>query len=266
MKSLVVILMGLLSVAAIPKIFGESRKETITVMVIDTGIASHPKLNDWVDRDDSKNYKDEHGHGTHVTGIIIYGNKAYRKGKFIEDDKLCPEVRIISCKYYFNGDALGESVKCMKKAVELGVQYVNFSGGGKDFSDEEYQVYKQFSESGGTAVVAAGNESADLMYEKYYPASYAFVEGFDMRQRHALIPNTNQKKYVPLRIYPVQNVDRKGEMVPSSNYHPLAISEMGHSVFSTTRDGNYGFMTGTSQAAPQLLHLLLKQRCSEINK
>lgn len=258
--------MGLLSMAAIPTMFGPAKKETITVMVIDTGIASHPMLNDWVDRSDTPDYTDAHGHGTHVTGIIIYGNSAYRKGKYDPSDKLCPEVRIISCRYYFNGDGLGESVKCMKKANELKVEYVNFSGGGSDFSDEEYNVYKTFSENGGTAVVAAGNQSADLMHEKYYPASYAFLEGFSPRQRSILIPNTHQKKYIPLRIYPVQNVNRKGEMVPSSNYHPLAISEMGHNVLSTTRDGNYGFMTGTSQAAPQLLHLLLKQRCSEINK
>lgn len=220
----------------------------IRVMVIDTGIGDHRSLNRFVQNDGSDHYIDRKGHGTHVAGIILYGNRSNAQLGMDTKDQVCENVKLFSCKYYdptkiFESN-IDSSIRCVRLAIELKIDVINYSGGGESFSKEEYLAYTDFIKTDGLVVAAAGNDKNSLEQTMYYPASYAFD------QNHLL-------KNVAV----VQNRCSNGELCESSNRHPAAMTEDGEKVFSTLPDNQYGYLTGTSQAAPEYLHKLLKLKC-----
>lgn len=257
---------GIVKKYKMPVVLLQKSKE-VRVMVIDTGIGSHYKLTDNVEYDKSDNYVDTRFHGTHVAGIIIYGGTMTKSPAY--SDKLCKNVRIISCKYTDPlkpyDDTTRAEIECVKLATKLKMDYINFSGGGTDFSSEEYDAYREFTSQGGIAVTAAGNKGSNLDSTPFYPASYGSEFGFDKNQR--LERNRDgTKRYVPLKIYVVQNINATGVLGTNSNYSDLALRADGQNVISTfPKNNKFGIMTGTSQAVPQILHTILKQRCKEFN-
>lgn len=241
----------------------------VWVMIIDTGISPHDKLRPNVQYDSSENYIDNHGHGTHIAGIVMYGNHLVSGQTLTGEDPVCPNVKIFSCKNYeiknsAQNNLLAE-ISCVKLATKMKVDYINYSGGGGDFSNSEYLAYREFLASGGVAVVAAGNEQSNLSDHPYYPASYALASGFTKYQKDMKKPD-GSKVYTPISIISVQNVNSKGEHVLSSNTHPLSYTEIGTDVVSTLPKNGYGTMTGTSQSTAEFTHLLLKQKCKELKK
>lgn len=300
-----------------PSIGKTKYPDEVRVMVIDTGVDyEHPMLNKFIDfmglNLDPESYKDHHGHGTHVTGIILYGNEMYahpttdqygfKHHGFNSYDEVCRSVHILSCKYFDptnkSNDNLKHTVECVRKAIEMKVDVINYSGGGTEPNENEYNAFKDFIATGGTVVVAAGNEHESLVKKPYYPASYAIFpdkpyDDYTDNEKHieqltarlkfarpslrgawvelAQTELTNRlayKKFLdemkPLeRLYVVENLDNEGKVIRSSNYHPLAYKEVGLSIFSTLPGGNFGLMTGTSQSTPALLHKMLKQKCLE---
>lgn len=232
--------------------------EPIKVMIIDTGIAQHPWLKGIVQYDESSNYKDEYGHGTHVAGIVAFGNNIPSDR---DSDRLCSRVQIYSCAYY-NGNSQGEenirgTIECIQKAIDQKMDYINYSGGGVLNSNGEYEAYKKFTEQGGTVVVAAGNESMDLRLFPYYPASYKFDKTTTLYNGRQVVRKGLQNFFI------AEAVDKSGKLHSKSNHHPEALKERGVDILSTLQDGQFGYMTGTSQAAPGLLHTILKQKCEQ---
>jgi subtilisin family serine protease len=229
--------------------------EEIRVMVIDTGIDEHPKLKGHVQFEKTEEYIDRNGHGTHVTGILIYGNKMLdEKGNFDASDELCKNVKIYSCKYfdsYSELNALNQGVKCIEKAIEMKIDYINYSGGGGEFSQSEYDALKKFTATGGKAYVAAGNERWNLSKTPYYPASYGLSYG-NFEQLSGVIP--------------VANIQLNGKLASSSNFAPHLAAAVGVNILSTLPDSSYGFMTGTSQATPAVLHTVLRRKCEQLNR
>ncbi len=268
MKQLILILLILLAGVVSNADVERVRKEPkyIKVMVIDTGIGLNSKLIDSVQYDDSGDYIDNHGHGTHVAGIVLYGNKVMGPSTNL-NNPLCPEVKIYSCKYYdpkaTGNNNLKKSIDCVNKANKEKMDYINYSGGGPDFSKEEFLAYKRFTNRGGIAVVSAGNEKASLEDEHYFPASYSY----DLTLIQNELGQPPKKVLIKglKNMYVVENENRQGKLAASSNRFPLAQRSLGESVYSTLPDNKFGLMTGTSQSTPGILHFLLKQRCNEIN-
>lgn len=229
----------------------------IWVMVIDTGIGQHDRLKKNVQYVQTPDYVDTHGHGTHITGIVLYGNKIKDAGSFA--DLVCPNVKVFACKYYdpkqSGQNNLKRSIECVKTATKMNMDFINYSGGGTEFSAEEHEAYERYAQSGGTAVVAAGNERSNLNDQPYYPAMYGF-RSFQI----------GTKLFPQIRLFSVQNLGDNSELLPSSNSYPLALKERGDQIYSTLPNNAFGHMTGTSQATAQVTHLLLKQRCKEIAK
>ena len=217
-------------------ICGVAKATTLKVAVIDTGFDTHsvwtgegfkkmgltaPKLcpdAPYNMVEDNKDVKDNHGHGTHIAGLIAKGN---------ENTDYCLYIM----KYYDpkkpNSDNLKNSIKAYKKAIELGVDIINYSGGGTERSNEECQLMKQALDKGIKIFAAAGNERTNLdstFANKYYPAM------------------------CDTRIVVVENVDKNGQPVPSSNYASWATKEQGSNILSLLPDNQAGYMTGTSQA------------------
>ena len=92
-------------------------KETITVAVLDTGIAPHPDFGrriigfrDFINK--KIHYYDDSGHGTHVCGILA-GDGSLSKGKYMG---IAPDVRLVVGKIL---DKNGEgSVENMLEGIE----------------------------------------------------------------------------------------------------------------------------------------------------
>lgn len=160
--------------------------------------------------------QDDNGHGTHIAGLVAQ----YAKGS-----KFC----LVIYKYYIDKDPIGShntdrEVLAFNKAIVDGDKYINFSGGGEEYSAPEFKVIKEHPEV--TFVVAAGNDGVDLTSpsNNFYPASYHLTN-----------------------VISVGNMTEEAVPSKNSNYAPWLVWEIGVKVLSTI-PGGMGTMTGTSMA------------------
>lgn len=169
---------------------------------------------------------DNHGHGTHIAGII--GAEAENK-KGISG--ISPEVSLMILKYYDpkvpNNDNLKNTILSIKYAVKMGAHIINYSGGGTDFSQEEHDAIAEAERKGILFVAAAGNERSNSDQFHYYPADYKLKN-----------------------IISVTAIDPTTEVLSSSNYgvETVDIAAPGQNILSALPNNTYGLMTGTSQA------------------
>ncbi len=213
------------------------KKKDIVVAVIDTGIdPEHPFLKKNIHvlqgHESLLNYgidfskgrtavnkpNDDHGHGTHVAGIV--------KSVF-------PKVQILTLKYYnknANGqDNLNSTIEALDYAVNMGVDVINYSGGGPEPDRRELEILKKAEEKGILVVAAAGNEESNIDNKDnaYYPASYGL-------KNIITVTAHNQSK----------------QILSSSNYgkRTVDISAPGYRIKSALPHSRSGYLTGTSQA------------------
>lgn len=213
------------------------KKKDIVVAVVDTGIDPvHPFLekNIFVEQgrvdetnfgvDFSKDKKgrgapiDQHGHGTHVSGII---------------KSIYPEVKILALKYYnptASGiDNLNSTVEALRYAVDNNVDVINYSGGGPEAAVEELRILKEAERKGILVVAAAGNEESNIDDKKkaYFPASYGLKN-----------------------IITVTAHDEDLKILSSSNFGRASVDIFapGYRIKSSLQNGRAGYLTGTSQA------------------
>ncbi len=169
---------------------------------------------------------DNHGHGTHVAGIV-----GAEGGNGIGISGVSPHVSLMVLKYYDPkaraNDNLNNTVRAIRYAVQMGAHIINYSGGGTDFSKDENAAVKAAQQKGILFVAAAGNERSNSDISHYYPADYDFDN-----------------------IISVTAINPNAEVLASSNYgaSSVHIAAPGEGIFSTLPDGKYGLMTGTSQA------------------
>lgn len=170
--------------------------------------------------------KDNHGHGTHVAGIV-----GAEGGNGIGISGVAPKVSLMVLKYYDpkaqNNNNLANTIKAIKYANRMGAHIINYSGGGLDFSRAEYNAVKEARDKGILFVAAAGNERSNSDVHKYYPADYNLDN-----------------------IISVTALDPSAKVLNSSNYgkNTVHIAAPGENIFSTLPGNSYGKMTGTSQA------------------
>lgn len=220
------------------------KKRDVVVAVVDTGIdPKHPFLkNNLIVRKgklSKTNYGgdfsvskvsftgtpiDTHGHGTHVAGIV---------------KSIFPEVKILALKYYnprgSGQDNLTATIRALRYAVNVGVDIINYSGGGPEPAAAELNVLKEAERKGILVVAASGNEHSniDIPKNRYYPASY----------------NLNN-------IISVTAHNQSLQVLASSNYgkKSVDIAAPGYRIRSAipgtraSQIGTAGYMTGTSQA------------------
>ncbi len=232
----------------------KQRSKKIVVAVIDTGIdLNHPDLknvlwrnhkeipNNGIDDDGNgfvddyhgwnfvkhnHDLKDNHGHGTHIAGII--GAEA---SNGIGISGVADNVEIMVLKYYDDEVAqtnnLHTTIEAIRYATEMGADIINYSGGGDSFSNAEYQVIEEARRKGIIVVAAAGNEHANANTFPFYPASYNHDN-----------------------IISVTAIDKKIRILETSNFglKTVDIAAPGEDIYSTKPDNSYETMSGTSQA------------------
>ncbi|MCD8083876.1 MAG: S8 family serine peptidase [Clostridiales bacterium] len=237
----------------------------VVVAVIDTGIDfSHPELTGaaWVNEDeipgdgidnDGNGYIDdvngwnffsntnqifvgsEDSHGTHAAGTIA----AERGSLGIAGIADSSHVKIMSLKALGTESGLGEEravIEAIRYAEANGASICNLSFGTKTYYPELEQVMR---DSQMLFVVAAGNGDSNgigINIDEYpdYPSSYDLDN-----------------------IISVANLMFDGNLHESSDYgvKTVDIAAPGTYIVSTTAGGGYGYMTGTSMAAPMVTGL-----------
>lgn len=218
----------------------------IVVAIIDTGIdANHPDLKNnlwknpkagkagfkgdihgWNFVENNSDLTDNHGHGTHIAGII-----GAEGGNGIGISGVAPRVSLMILKYYdpkarYNNN-LTNTIRAIHYAIDNGANIINYSGGGLEYSQEEHDAIVDAQKKGILFIAASGNEYSNSDLKHYYPADY----GLD-------------------NIISVTAISPEVQVLPSSNFgmKTVNIAAPGKNIFSTLPGNKYGTMTGTSQA------------------
>jgi len=247
------------------------------VAVIDTGLdTSHPALKDslWTNIgesgfdkngrnksnnqiDDDKNgyvddvhgwnfaknnsdIRDDHGHGTHVSGLIAAHSDQF--------SGVARGAKIMILKYFdpkapASGNLMN-SVRAIKYASLMGAHLINYSGGGMEPFEPERLALLEVAKKEILVVAAAGNEQTNSDLIQFYPASYKLKN-----------------------IISVAAIGPQGARVPSSNWGPqgVHISAPGENILSTYPGQKMVEMTGTSQATALVTAVLCHLRESRHN-
>ena len=197
----------------------------------------------WNFANNNSNLQDDHGHGTHIAGLIAGDSKDF-KG-------IAPGTKIMILKYYDakapGGGNLMNTVRAIRYALLMGATIINYSGGGPEPYPLEKQALEEAAKKNVLVVAAAGNESTDSDLIGFYPASY------------------NLKN-----ILSVMAVGPDLKRVPSSNWGPqnVKVAAPGEQILSLLPNDQMGYMTGTSQATAIItgLAVLLKEKRPELKK
>lgn len=230
---------------------GADPVKPVVVAIIDTGIdldafkdqlwTNHFEKWDGVDSDgngliddvhgynfagDNHRIEDNHGHGTHVAGIIRQQLKL-REALGLRGRP----VQFMILKYFDPGvpasATMQASLRAFRYAVDHGADIINYSGGGGVPSAEEEQILIEAARRNILLVAAAGNEGTNSDEHPFFPAGYGTAN-----------------------IVSVGATDDSLSPVASSNFgrHTVDITATGSQVLSTLPSGRKGRMTGTSQA------------------
>jgi hypothetical protein len=203
---------------------------TPVVAVVDTGVdGTHPDLDDvLVQGTDITTHTsptvptDEHGHGTHVAGIIAaeVDNGVGVEG-LLSRVRVMP-VRVLGADGTGSSDVVAEGVMW---AVDHGADVVNLSLGGGG-ADPVLQAAVEYAEAHGVTVVAAMGNEYETGNVTSYPAAYPSV----------------------LAVGATDEVDARA---PFSQTGPhIDVVAPGVNVLSTYLDSGYAWMSGTSMATP----------------
>lgn len=229
--------------------------KSVIVAVLDTGIdLTHPDLEAdiWTNPDpgqdgygddihgwnfvsENNNPSDDYGHGTHVSGIIgAVGNNGIGVSGVNWSVSVMP-LKICEPE----GCYLSAEIAALEYAVEHGAKVANASfGGAGDSSKPEEEAIEAAGKAGLLFVAAAGNQASSNDVLPFYPASY---------------PLSN--------IISVAATTSSDTLASFSNYGATSVQlgAPGENTLSTlpttgplSSSTGYGYLSGTSMAAPQV--------------
>lgn len=203
-------------------------KDKATNGIDDDGDGFIDDVHGWNFVANSNDLTDNHGHGTHIAGIIG------AKGNGFGVTGVAPNVSLMILKYYDpkspGANNLKNTIQAIRYAIKKGAKIINYSGGGTEYSAEEYAAVKEAEKQGILFVAAAGNErsNTDETGKHYYPADYELSNIISVTA-----VNEKEMKVLPSSNYGVRTVD---------------IAAPGDQILSSLPGNQVGKMTGTSQA------------------
>lgn len=200
-------------------------KDYITVAVLDTGLyQAHPDLTgktvsgyNTISSSDSTN--DDNGHGTHVSGIISAGANNGTGIAGVATRSLIMPVKVA------DSSGIGCTINLSKGivwAADHGAMVINISMAGPNYDRLLQSAVDYAYNKGVTVVAAAGNGNSS---KPYYPAALNHVIA-------------------------VSAIGKSVSKAPFSNYgNYVDLAAPGADIYSTTSDGKFGYMSGTSMAS-----------------
>jgi hypothetical protein len=166
------------------------------------------------------NPMDENGHGTYIAGIL-----AAETNNIIGIAGTAPKIKILNLRA-FDPSGYGEEddvAAAILYAVQMGVKVINMSFGDTQFSYVLKDVIKYAYNKGVVLVASSGNDGSN---EPHYPSGYSEV---------ICVGNSTIEDYV----------------ASSSNYgSTLDLVAPGTDILTTSKDGGYATVSGTSASAP----------------
>jgi hypothetical protein len=232
---------------------------TVRVAVIDTDVDStHPDLagqvlngyntmdvNSYGQRYSETDASDDHGHGTHVTGIIT---ATCDNGVGIQGVSGTVDVEILPIKA-LNDAGRGSTynvVNAIYYAADYGADIINLSLGSSYPSDLEREAVNYALNKNCLIIAAAGNDSTNVSTQ--YPASYdgvIAVASVDRDESRSYFSNYGNGL----------DLSAPGGNIISTIPKAIAMSEMagGKTVYGNDIDGYYVSWSGTSMAAPHVV-------------
>ena len=243
--------------------------ESITIAVIDTGVDyNHPDLsaNMWVNTqeipgnnidDDNNGFvddihgasvvsesfshsgdpNDDHGHGTHVAGIIAATGANGEGGVGVAYNS---KIMAIKAAQYSGTLTTADIAEGIYYAVDNGADIINMSFGGYGRSQvEEDALSTAYSQA--VLVAAAGNDArpndAACRGAPMYPGAHAWVLGV---MAHTELPNAKGDYLAGFSNW---------DCTPSNGLE-YELMAPGAKIWSTLPDSSYSAWSGTSMAAP----------------
>ena len=203
----------------------------VKIGIIDSGIANHSDLAiaggvSFV----GQSYDDDHGHGTHVAGIV----GAKHNGVGVAG--IAPNAEIYAIKS-IKSDGFGDVVDVLKGidwAIENQMDIINLSFGDLEYSDALYEGVVKATNRGILIVAASGNEgnASGTGNTLNYPARYE-------------------------EVISVAAVNRQLNRAEFSGTGPTNdFAAPGVDIYSTYLNGQYATYNGTSMAAPHIAGVL----------
>jgi hypothetical protein len=181
----------------------------------------------WNFANGNNNTLDGNSHGTHVAGTIAAVNNGFGATGVAYNSRIMP-VKVLSDSGSGSYSGVAQGIRY---AVDNGADVINMSLGGGS-TDSAVQSALQYASSRGVIVVmAAGNEGAA---QPGYPASSATSWGLAV----GAVDSSNQMASFSNRA--------------GSNSSMMYVTAPGVQVYSTLPNGGYGFLNGTSMAAPHV--------------
>jgi len=220
--------------AEAPAAWGYATGQGVLIAVLDTGIdLDHPDLVEKVltdvDRDfvnDDDEADDDHGHGTHVSGIAA---AATNNGTGVAG--LGWEAMLLPLKV-LRADGVGQEddlAAAIRWAADNGADVINMSLGGPSACPAIVQEAADYAYGKGVVLVAAaGNHGGNVPNAEMFPANCKHVLG-------------------------VAATDQGDAVANYSNYGShVSVAAPGSSIYSTLVNDRYGSMSGTSMATPNV--------------
>jgi hypothetical protein len=189
---------------------------------------------------DDTNPMDEDNHGSHCAGTIgAVGDNG------IGVVGVAWNVRIMALRFMgVGGGYTSDAIDCLEYAIMMkedfghNVRVVNASFGGAEYSQAEYDAIRAAGDADILFVASAGNDSQDNDVHAHYPCGYD-------------LPN----------IMAVAATDRRDQLLyfdaplfTGSNWGAATVdlAAPGQAILSCKRGDSYGYMSGTSMAAPHV--------------
>lgn len=206
--------------------WGDSNGTMVNVAILDTGAnLDHLDLIDNIKGNYNalsarKSAEDDHGHGTHVTGIIGAVNNTIGVVGVGPQINLYP-VKVLDRK---NEGFLSDIVDGLQWCINNNMQVINMSFGSELTNQAYHDAFIAVHNAGIVQVAAAGNTGGSVLYPAKYPETIA-VSSIDMADQLA---------------------------ASSSRGAEIDLAAPGVGINSTAIDGLYTTMSGTSMAAPHV--------------
>ena len=199
--------------------------KNVIVAVLDSGVASdHPALakkliEGWNAIAGNKKTEDDHGHGTHVAGVIA-GDKIG-----VAPDAIIMPVKVLDGEL---GGTVATAVSGIEFAVKHGAKVICSSWIADGFSQALYDAIKEAQAAGIVFVTGAGNGASNNDTISEYPASYDLDN-----------------------IISVAATDPDDKLTSGSNFGvtTVHVAAPGLNIYSSVLDKKYDYYSGTSMAA-----------------
>ncbi len=235
---------------------GVDQRVNVDVAVIDTGVdLTHPDLN--VYRAGAKNCallglnaNDDHGHGSHVAGTIGALDNASGVVGMAPGARIWPVKVLNALGSGMNSDVICGIDYVTSKSAEIEVVNMSLGGAGRDDgncgktnNDAMHKSICAAVASGITFVVAAGNDSADA--STFTPAAYDEVITVSALADFNGAPGGGAASTC--------RADQDDTFASFSNFgSDVDIIAPGVCIYSTSMNGGYATLSGTSMASPHV--------------